>query len=305
MNELLKALSLPKEELKKINEPIFLNLIDNNSYYGKLFSRYMKKLIDERKKYTNSYDFYYDTAVSFAEYYIPQILLEYGTYLDLNTSTLLLDIADGKRIKIFKPGEAIKKGLLNEGKYEAAFAKSDLGIIGFTPERTERKMSRKDSSDTDIIRVDAENALKMLSSMIHVTFHLIVNVMREEHLKYTQEDRTYSTTILSGFILNEGIVEQLSQNFASKYGFLFMPNLYYFQYVNLAEEIRRSMDDKTYTSMILSSDYETILKSLLTEEQFKMYVSSELTKYFEKKDIKHVTDTTIYPIESPTNKMVV
>lgn len=286
MEDLINKLSISKEYIISTNLVKYLEMFKPNTYMQSLFNSYMKGIRIKKSNYSDEYAFYHDVLTEFASNFIPQLILDYGQFLDNDASSILLEVADGRRIKILKPNEALELGLVSDSKYDGAFTKDDIKTIFFTPNVTNK------GNEDDIYR----NTLKMLGSMIHLTFHLIVNVTKPKEYNTRYNDKL---SILSGFILNEGIVEQLTQEFANKHSYIYNPDYRYFHYVDFTNALKDRLQDNYY-NMIFTSDYEQILKSTLSEREYSLYQTNELLKYFEKMRISQ--DMIIYNNEEEVNQ---
>lgn len=291
MENLIRKLSMTKEEERNENIPRYKKLFEQNSYYSAMVSNELSFLSFEVLKYNNAMDFYRAVALQFVKQYIPLLINEYKSRLDDSTINKLLSIMSGEGLKVFSQGQAVLEGYIqtdangNKKGDDGAFSISELGIIGFTPE------SLPISDDLSLEEKRKEmvaNALRMKGSMIHETFHLLINVMLEERFKWKSNGVGQSSLTSGGFILNEGLVEQHAMEFSKKYHFVHNPALDYFHYIDFCNELRRRLGENSFEEMSFQSNYMEILSSVLTIEQVNLYRLEERKKYLEKRKITSV-----------------
>ena len=115
----------------------------------------------------------------------------------------------------------------------------------------------------------------MLSSMIHETVHLVINVTKEEHFNYGEESRLTS----GGTILNEGLVEMHSLDFAKKYGLIHLPALYYLNNVSMCRALKELYGEEEFERLAFTGIYEEMIPSELLEQ----YKTAERIRYFSRK----------------------
>lgn len=308
METLINKISLTRDEMIRVNGDKFMT-IRNTQYYNML-KNLRVILFEERKKYSSDIDFYRSIALQFANAYIPQMINDYGNVLSEETIQKLKNISNGDGLKIFNPGEAIKQGYISvnaNGKPsgdDGAFAKSDLGMIGFTPESESskidfsqlnieelcKKFPELDKYNLSKLSVDEikqlvtiENAVKMLTSMIHETFHLLINVRKDERFYWVEDGKMKHQLTSGGFIIDEGLVDKYATDFANKYGFYHLPSFFYMDFVDLCNEIESRFGKHEFDELAFSSTYDEILGKSLTPEEYKLYQYNERKKYLQKR----------------------
>ena len=293
MGDLIKQISLSKEEERKLNESKYKSLFTPNSYYSNMFEQEKKRLALERINYNSDMDFYRGVALQFAKQYIPQIVSDYSDKINEDTVKKLSNIISGDGLKIFKPGEAIEQGYIKLRKNGTpsgdggAFAISEFGIIGFTPESENSKLDLTNKTKEELNGLVINNALRMIGSMIHETFHLIIKVKRDEHFYWMENGVLKSQLTSGGFIIDEGVVEKFAIDFSLKHKFPLNPALDYFHYVELCNELEKRMGKEKFEEISFNSDYIQLLQnSHLTQEQFNLYQLHERKKYLERCGIK-------------------
>jgi hypothetical protein len=190
----ISKITLSKEEEKKEYIPQFAELYGNpeseqiiaeDPYYLNKMKETVEQLKSIRRQYSSNKDFYFAVSKMFAQTYIPLMIQEYGITNEELVSKLL-NIANGNGIKIFDRGEA--------QSYAESFGDRINGDVGafkyrdmvcFTPD-AESKQAEVSTEESVM------NATRMLSSMIHETMHLVIDVTKEEHFSYGDESKLTS-----------------------------------------------------------------------------------------------------------------
>ena len=132
----------------------------------------------------------------------------------------------------------------------------------------------------------------MLSSMIHETMHLVIDVTKEEHFDYGEESRLTS----GGTILNEGLVEMHALDFAKKYGFIHLPALYYLNNVSMCRTLKELYGEGEFERLAFTGTYEEMIPSELLEQ----YKTAERIRYFSRKGI--IVDQSQIDLSEETRK---
>ena len=313
MDILINNLSLSKQEMIASNGKEFENLRDTK--YSGMLNELRNMLFEERKKYDSDIEFYQNIAHQFACVYIPQLKKDYGDFLSVETIQKLDNIIEGKGLMVLNPGDAVKQKLVSTNANGmpngdvGAFARPDMGIIGFTPEsessridfshlninelyRKFPKLKEYDLSKLtqDQIRklITIENAVKMIVSMIHETFHLLIGVKKIERFYYNEEGTLKNKLTSGGFILDEGLVDKLATDFANRHGFYHMPGFFYMDYVKLCDALEERIGSKEFNNLAFNCTYDKILSQILTPDEFRLYQFNERKKYFEKRGINNI-----------------
>ena len=273
----INKITLSKDEEKKEYIPQFVELYGNpeseqiiatDSYYLNKMRETFEQLKSIRGQYSSNKDFYIGVSKMFAQTYIPLMIQEYGI-TDEQLVSKLLNIANGNGIKIFDRGEA--------QIYAESFGERINGDVGafkyhdmicFTPDAESKQ--EEVSADESIT-----NATRMLSSMIHETMHLVINVTKEEHFNYGKESRLTS----GGSILNEGLVEMHALDFAKKYGLIHLPALYYLNNVSICRTLKELYGEEEFERLAFTGTYEEIIPGELLEQ----YKNAERIRYFSRK----------------------
>lgn len=273
----INKITLTKEEEKAEYIPQFIKLYGNpeamqivaeDSYYLNKMRETVKRLKSIRGQYSSNKDFYVAVSQVFAQTYIPLMIQEYEI-TDEVLVIKLLNIANGTGIKIFDRGEA--------QVYAESFGDRINGDIGafkyrdmicFTPDAESKQVEV--SVEESVI-----NAERMLSSMIHETMHLVINVTKEEHFNYDDQSKLTS----GGTILNEGLVEMYSLDFAKKYNLIHLPALYYLNNVRMCRALKELYGEEEFERLAFSGTYEEIIPNELLEQ----YKLAERIRYFARK----------------------
>lgn len=290
----ISKITLSKEEEK--NEYIlqFIELYGNpesvqitakDPYYLNKMRETVEQLKSIRGQYTSNKDFYIAVSQMFAQTYIPLIIQEYGI-TDEALVTKLLNIANGNGIKIFDRAEA--------QAYAESFGDRINGDVGafkyrdmicFTPD-AESKQAEVSAEESVM------NATRMLSSMIHETMHLVIDVTKEEHFNCGEQTKLTS----GGSILNEGLVEMHALDFAKKYNLVHLPALYYLNNVRMCRTLKELYGEEEFKRLAFTGTYEEMIPSELLE-QYKM---AERIRYFSRKG--YIVDPTQIDISEESRK---
>ena len=275
----INKIVLSKDEEKSEYIPQFIELYGNpeseqiiagDPYYLNKMRETVEQLKSIRGQYSSNKDFYIAVSKMFAQTYIPLMIQEYGI-TDEQLVSKLLNIANGNGIKIFDRGEA--------QAYAESFGDRINGDVGafkyrdmicFTPDAGNKQ---PDVS----VEESVMNATRMLSSMIHETVHLVINVTKEEHFNYGEESRLTS----GGSILNEGLVEMHALDFAKKYGLIHLPALYYLNNVSMCRTLKELYGEVEFERLAFNGTYEEMIPSELLEQ----YKTAERIRYFSRKGI--------------------
>lgn len=273
----ISKITLSKEEEKKEYIPQFIELYGNpeseqivaeDPYYLNKMRVTMEQLKSIRGQYSSNKDFYIAVSKMFAQTYIPLMIQEYGITNEELVSKLL-NIANGNGIKIFDRGEA--------QAYAESFGDRINGDVGafkyrdmvcFTPDAESKQAEVS-------VEESVMNATRMLSSMIHETMHLVINVTKEEHFNYGDESKLTS----GGSILNEGLVEMHALDFAKKHNLVHFPALYYLNDVKMCRTLKELYGEEEFERLAFTGTYEEMIPSELLE-QYKM---AERIRYFSRK----------------------
>ena len=180
----INKITLSKDEEKKSYIPQFIELYGNpeleqitanDPYYLTKMRETVEQLKSIRGQYSSNKDFYIAVSKMFAQTYIPLMIQEYGI-TDEQLVSKLLNIANGNGIKIFDRGEA--------QAYAESFGEKINGDVGafkyhdmicFTPDAESKQPEVS-------VEESVMNATRMLSSMIHETVHLVIDVTKKNIL---------------------------------------------------------------------------------------------------------------------------
>ena len=290
----INKIPLSKEEEKKEYIHQFVELYGNpeseqiiaeDPYYLNKMRETVEQLKSIRGQHSSNKDFYIAVSKMFAQTYIPLMIQEYGITNEELVSKLL-NIANSNGIKIFDRGEA--------QAYAESFGDRINGDVGafkyrdmicFTPD-AESKQAEVSAEESVM------NATRMLSSMIHETIHLVIDVTKEEHFNYGEQTKLTS----GGSILNEGLVEMHALDFAKKYNLVHLPALYYLNNVRMCRTLKELYGEEEFERLALTETYERMIPSELLE-QYKM---AERIRYFSRKG--YIVDPTQIDISEESRK---
>lgn len=273
----INNITLSKDEEKTKYIPQFIELYGNpeskqiiavDPYYLNKMRETLEQLKSIRGQYSSNKDFYITVSKMFAQTYIPLMIQEYGI-VDEQLVSKLLNIANGNGIKIFDRGEA--------QTYAESFGERINGDVGafkyhdmicFTP--------NAESKQPEVsVEESIMNATRMLSSMIHETMHLVIDVTKEEYFNYGDESKLTS----GGSILNEGLVEMHALDFAKKYGLIYLPALYYLNNVSMCRTLKELYGAEEFEKLTFTGTYEEMIPGELLEQ----YKIAERIRYFSRK----------------------
>ncbi len=290
----INKITLSKEEEKSEYIPQFIELYGNpeseqtvaeNPYYLNKMRETVEQLKSMRGQYSSNKDFYIAVSKMFAQTYIPLMIQEYGI-TDEILVTKLLNIANGNGIKIFDRGEA--------QAYAESFGDRINGDVGafkyhdmicFTPDAESKQPEVS-------VEESVMNATRMLSSMIHETMHLVIDVTKEEHFSYGDESKLTS----GGSILNEGLVEMHALDFAKKHNLVHLPALYYLNNVKMCRTLKELYGEKEFERLAFNGTYEEMIPGELLEQ----YKKAERIRYFARKG--YTVDPTQIDISEESRK---
>lgn len=292
----INKITFSKAEEKSEYIPQFIELYGNpeseentalDTFYLNKMRETVNQLKEVRRQYYSNKTFYMAISKLFAQTYIPLIIQEYEI-TDEQLVTKLLNIANGAGIKIFDRGEA--------QTYAESFGERINGDVGafkyhdmicFTPD-SESKQSEVTLEESVI------NATRMLSSMIHETLHLIIDVTKEEHFNYGDKSKLTS----GGSILNEGLVEMHALDFSKKYGLIHLPALYYLNNVRMCRKLKELLGEEMFEKITFNGSYDEMIPSELLEE----YKRAERVRYFSRKG--YVVDPSKVDISEEPRKII-
>ena len=290
----ISKITLSKEEEKKEYIPQFIELYGNpeseqivaeDPYYLNKMRVTMEQLKSIRGQYSSNKDFYIAVSKMFAQTYIPLMIQEYGITNEELVSKLL-NIANGNGIKIFDRCEA--------QAYAESFGDRINGDVGafkyhdmvcFTPDAESKQAEVS-------VEESVMNATRMLSSMIHETMHLVIDVTKEEHFSYGDESKLTS----GGSILNEGLVEMHALDFAKKHNLVHLPALYYLNDVKMCRTLKELYGEEEFERLAFTGTYEEMIPSELLEQ----YKIAERIRYFSRKG--YIVDPTQIDISEESRK---
>lgn len=290
----INKITLSKEEEKSEYIPQFIELYGNpeseqtvaeNPYYLNKMRETIEQLKSMRGQYSSNKDFYIAVSKMFAQTYIPLMIQEYGITNEELVSKLL-NIANGNGIKIFDRGEA--------QAYAESFGDRINGDVGafkyhdmicFTPDAESKQPEVS-------VEESVMNATKMLSSMIHETMHLVIDVTKEEHFNYEEQSKLTS----GGSILNEGLIEMHTLDFAKKYNLIHFPALYYLNNVKMCRALKELYGEKEFERLAFNGTYEEMIPGELLEQ----YKKAERIRYFARKG--YTVDPTQIDISEESRK---
>lgn len=289
MQDIINLLSMTNDQVKEYNMPLYDEMRKDGHYYNVLFEE-KKRLESIVNNFENNIDFYNYVALEFTNRYIDLMASEYKDKIDDIKISKLNKLKTNEGVKILKPKEAIELGLIKlrkDGKTagsESAFANG--GTIYFTPGFEDYRIDFSSLSKEQKNNIIVSNALRMMGTMIHETFHLLIDVRDpNEKIEWYENGVLSSSRGSAGFIMNEAIVEKYATDFAKKYKLPQNPALFYLHYVKFYEELVKINPNHD----VFKEDYNKILFSTLNNDEINLYKYNERVKSLEKNhNIKNV-----------------
>ena len=276
-SQCIARITLKKDVEKEIYSKQYNELMINDTFYSNMYKKTIEMLTTMRTNYVSNIEFYKSVAKMFASTYIPAMIKEYSI-TDEKLINILNNIGNGNNIKIFEKGQA-EEFVKSYGQDKIS---GDVGafrfreFICFTPD-----------NDSKYLVVSANesiyNAARMLGSMIHETMHLLIDVTKKENFAPNNSPDVKTS---GGFIMNEGLVEMHSQDFARKYGFIQNPALYYFNNVELCRILKQIVGKEEFERISFYGNYKDML-SCLPDELAQQYRINERIRYLDRKGISY------------------
>ena len=273
INQLISNIKLSKKQERDIYGKEYISLFQDGSYYSSMYKDTVDSLRTLRENYQSNKKFYENVAKNTTKEFVPLLISEYNVK-DEEKLLLLENIGNGNNIKVFDIGEA-----KNFVEQNGESLNGDCGafkfheFICFTPDI--------DSGTNSISKEESiSNAAKMLGSMIHETMHMLIDVTKQERFEASEVSQLTS----GGTILNEGLVEMHTTDFALKYGLCHNPAMYYFNNVSLCRYLEKTLGEDEFRKVSFYGDYEEMI-SCLSDEQIKQYKLNERIRYFERRQI--------------------
>jgi hypothetical protein len=271
-------LSKPLE--RKLYESKFIELYGNpidssvkgiDNFYLNKCRDVMDELHDVRADFNTNKDFYYSVAVNFAQVYIPIMISEYGI-VDDQLINVLFDIAAGKNIKVFSSNDEANDWIFSVSNGSLSSLNGDYGAFRFDNYicfTLDCSVSFDES-----IKIAT---YKLLASMIHETFHFLIDVTCKEH--FVPSDLSLANS--GGSNLNEGLVEMYSLDFSKKYDLIHFPALYYVNDVNMCRILKKLLGVDYFDFCTFSCKYDEIIP----DELLYKYKVNERIRYFSRNGI--------------------
>lgn len=280
----IQNIVLLKEQERELYEYIFKELYfdpaSNNKpgqddFYINKINEIVFLLNIQREKYNTNTEFYHAMATLFAQAYIPKMIEEYKI-TDENLRNKLLNIANGTNIKIFANRDEVDKWIADMSNSEENELHGDYGsfkkydCICFTPDIENKSSSI--GKDQCVM-----NATRVLSGMIHETFHMLIDVTKEEHFIYDSKSKLTS----GGSYLNEGLVEMHALDFSKKYNFIHLPALYYINNVEMCRNLKTLLGEEKFEQLSMYGKYDEMIPADLLNS----YMTNERIRYYSRKGI--------------------
>lgn len=215
-------------------------------------------LKEKYAKYTDNKAFFEDCLYEYASKVIPLIKKDYAPYLNEEAIKRLDSIvADHKIIvRSFDEMPVTKRGR----NPSSGYAHGDGSIELLVPKNNVISETRR-----------------QLDILLHEIFHQTHRWRVGADLNYII-DGVLCSKNMSGFMVEEGLVDKCAIDFAKKYGLSCQPNYSYNLYMNLVDKIEKSLNMSN--GELFNTDYRQVLNKIdKTGELLKHYELAELSRY--------------------------
>lgn len=215
-------------------------------------------LKEKYAKYTDDKAFFEDCLYEYASKVIPLIKKDYAPYLNEEAIKRLDSIvADHKIIvRSFDEMPVTKRGR----NPSSGYAHSDGSIELQAPKNNVISETRR-----------------QLDILLHEIFHQTHRWRVGADLNYII-DGVLCSKNMSGFMVEEGLVDKCAIDFAKKHGLSCQPNYSYNLYMNLVDKIEKSLNMSN--GELFNTDYRQVLNKIdKTGELLKCYEFTELSRY--------------------------
>ena len=256
---ILEKIRTNDDMINMVSKDEWTKMINQDGYDIETAISNSERILKEKyAKYTDDKAFFGDCLYEYASKVIPLIKKDYAPYLNEEAIKRLYSIvADHKIIvRSFEEMPVTKRGR----NPSSGYAHSDGSIELLVPKNNVISETRR-----------------QLDILLHEIFHQTHRWRVGADLNYII-DGVLCSKNMSGFMVEEGLVDKCAIDFAKKHGLSCQPNYSYNLYMNLVDKIEKSLNMSN--GELFNTDYRQVLNKIdKTGELLKCYEFTELSRY--------------------------
>ena len=256
---ILEKIRTNDDMINMLSKDEWTKMINQDGYDVEDAARNSEQILKEKHaKYTDDKAFFEDCLYEYASKVIPLIKKDYAPYLNEEAIKRLDSIvADHKIIvRSFDEMPVTKRGR----NPSSGYAHSDGSIELLVPKNNVISETRR-----------------QLDILLHEIFHQTHRWRVGADLNYII-DGVLCSKNMSGFMVEEGLVDKCAIDFAKKHGLSCQPNYSYNLYMNLVDKIEKTLNISN--GELFNCDYREILNRVdKSGELLKHYELAELSRY--------------------------
>lgn len=256
---ILEKIRTNDDMINMLSKDEWTKMINQDGYdIEKVLTLTDSRLKEKYQGYTDDKAFFRDCLYEYASKVIPLIKKDYAPYLNEEAIKRLDSIvADHKIIvRSFDEMPVTKRGR----NPSSGYAHSDGSIELLAPKNNVISETRR-----------------QLDILLHEIFHQTHRWRVGADLNYII-DGVLCSKNMSGFMVEEGLVDKCAIDFAKKHGLSCQPNYSYNLYMNLVDKIEKSLNMSN--GELFNTDYRQVLNKIdKTGELLKCYEFTELSRY--------------------------
>ena len=256
---ILEKIRTNDDMINMVSKDEWTKMINQDGYDIETAISNSERILKEKyAKYTDDKAFFEDCLYEYASKVIPLIKKDYAPYLNEEAIKRLDSIvADHKIIvRSFDEMPVTKRGR----NPSSGYAHSDGSIELLVPKNNVISETRR-----------------QLDILLHEIFHQTHRWRVGADLNYII-DGVLCSKNMSGFMVEEGLVDKCAIDFAKKHGLSCQPNYSYNLYMNLVDKIEKTLNISN--GELFNCDYREILNRVdKSGELLKHYELAELSRY--------------------------
>lgn len=256
---ILEKIRTNDDMINMLSKDEWTKMINQDGYDIETAISNSERILKEKyAKYTDDKAFFEDCLYEYASKVIPLIKKDYAPYLNEEAIKRLDSIvADHKIIvRSFDEMPVTKRGR----NPSSGYAHSDGSIELLVPKNNVISETRR-----------------QLDILLHEIFHQTHRWRVGADLNYII-DGVLCSKNMSGFMVEEGLVDKCAIDFAKKHGLSCQPNYSYNLYMNLVDKIEKTLNISN--GELFNCDYREILNRVdKSGELLKHYELAELSRY--------------------------
>lgn len=256
---ILEKIRTNDDMINMVSKDEWTKMINQDGYDIETAISNSERILKEKyAKYTDDKAFFEDCLYEYASKVIPLIKKDYAPYLNEEAIKRLDSIVADHKIIVRSFEELATTG--RNGTKARGQAHTDGTIDMLLP-------------GTDIIGATR----RQLDILLHEIFHQTHRWRVGADLNYII-DGVLCSKNMSGFMVEEGLVDKCAIDFAKKHGLSCQPNYSYNLYMNLVDKIEKSLNMSN--GELFNTDYRQVLNKIdKTGELLKCYEFTELSRY--------------------------